>query len=48
MSGQDGAACCPTCRSAQHVTWQGREGGKGQSKDVWSCSRHGEFRTAAR
>lgn len=45
---QEGSALCPTCRSNAHVTYQGREGSKSQSKDVWLCSRHGEFRTVAR
>jgi hypothetical protein len=42
-----GKACCPTCGSAQNVTYKGREGGTGPSQDVWRCSRDGEFRTAA-
>lgn len=40
--------CCPTCGSAENVTYDGREGGTGQSKDLWRCSEHGEFTTPAR
>jgi hypothetical protein len=41
-------ASCPECRSSQNVTYGGREGGTGQSKDVWQCSTHGKFTTPAR
>lgn len=43
------APCCPTCGSASSVTWTGREGGTGASKDVWVCSRDNKtFKTTAR
>ncbi|WP_242911457.1 hypothetical protein [Actinomadura terrae] len=40
-------ACCPKCRSSSGVSYEGREGGTGRSKDVWRCDSHGEFTTPA-
>ncbi|WP_171064351.1 hypothetical protein [Actinomadura soli] len=41
-------ACCPNCNTDRNVSYGGREGGTGRSKDVWKCSSHGEFKTPAR
>jgi len=41
--------CCPTCGSASAVTWQGRQGSTGQSKDQWTCGKDGRtWQTTAR
>lgn len=43
------APCCPSCGSARDVSWSGREGGTGASKDVWTCSKDNKtFKTTAR
>ncbi|WP_157406295.1 hypothetical protein [Actinomadura chibensis] len=43
-----GKACCPSCGTAARVSYGGRRGGSGRSRDVWRCSQHGEFTTPAR
>ena len=40
--------CCPTCGSNAGVTYGGREGGTGRSRDIWHCAQHGRFTTPAR
>ncbi len=41
-------ACGPKCGCSGGVTWKGRKGGEGPSKDLWNCSRDGDFQTPAR